>query len=100
MTVGRFFCRFFRRGRIVQGLAEQIREATEFIRRSWSGQPRIGMILGTGLGGLAEQIDQQATIPYGDIPHFPISTAPGHAGRLVCGLLRGVPIVAMEGRFH
>ena len=84
----------------MQGLAEQIREAVEFIRRSWSGQAKVGLILGTGLGGLAEQIDQQATIPYGDIPHFPVSTAPGHAGRLVCGLLRGVPIVAMEGRFH
>ena len=84
----------------MQGMAEQIREAVEFIRRSWSGEAKVGLILGTGLGGLAEQIDQQATIPYGDIPHFPISTAPGHAGRLVCGLLRGVPIVAMEGRFH
>jgi purine-nucleoside phosphorylase len=58
------------------------------------------LILGTGLGGLAEQIDQQATISYGDIPHFPTSTAHSHAGRLVCGTLRGTPIVAMEGRFH
>lgn len=58
------------------------------------------MILGTGLGGLAEQIQQEAAIPYGDIPHFPRSTAPSHAGRLVCGTLQGVPIVAMEGRFH
>ncbi len=84
----------------MQGLSQQIREAVEFIRQSWAGQARVGMILGTGLGGLAEQIDHQATIPYGDIPHFPVSTAPGHAGRLVCGLLKGVPIVAMEGRFH
>ena len=100
-TVGRCFFLFFAEwSRIVQGMAEQIREAVEFIRTSWSGQARVGLILGTGLGGLAEQIDEQATIPYGDIPHFPLSTAPGHAGRLVCGLLRGVPIVAMEGRFH
>jgi purine-nucleoside phosphorylase len=91
---------FSERGHVVQGLAEQICEAVEFIRRSWTGDALVGMILGTGLGGLAEQIDQQATIPYGEIPHFPVSTAPGHAGRLVCGLLRGVPIVAMEGRFH
>lgn len=84
----------------MQGLANQIRDAVEFIQKKWAGSPRVGLILGTGLGGLAEQIDEQATVPYGDIPHFPVSTAPGHAGRLVCGLLRGVPIVAMEGRFH
>jgi purine-nucleoside phosphorylase len=84
----------------VHGLTEQIQSAVSFIRKAWQGQPKAGMILGTGLGGLTEQIEIQAAIPYGDIPHFPISTAPSHAGRLVCGLLRGVPIVAMEGRFH
>ena len=84
----------------MQGLVGKIEEATSFIRRSWSGQARVGLILGTGLGGLTEQIEHEAAIPYGDIPHFPVSTAPSHAGRLVCGLLRGVPIVAMEGRFH
>ena len=84
----------------MQGLVEQIHSAVSFIRQVWRGQPDVGMILGTGLGGLTEQIEIQATLPYGDIPHFPISTAPGHAGRLVCGLLRGIPIVAMEGRFH
>lgn len=84
----------------MQGLLDRIQEAETFIRQSWQGHPKVGMILGTGLGGLTEQIEIQATIPYGEIPHFPISTAPSHAGRLVCGLLRGVPIVAMEGRFH
>lgn len=84
----------------MQGLSEQIQTAVEFIRQSWQGQARVGMVLGTGLGGLTEQIEIQAAIPYGDIPHFPLSTAPSHAGRLVCGRLRGVPIVAMEGRFH
>ena len=84
----------------MQGLLDRIQEAVAFIRQSWQGHPKVGMILGTGLGGLTEQIEIQATIPYGEIPHFPISTAPSHAGRLVCGLLRGVPIVAMEGRFH
>lgn len=84
----------------MQGIWEQVQAAAATIRGKWSGVPRAGMILGTGLGGLAEQIDQQATIPYGEIPGFPASTAPGHAGRLVCGTLRGVPIVAMEGRFH
>jgi len=58
------------------------------------------MILGTGLGGLVEHIDAQAALEYADIPHFPISTAVGHRGRLVCGALAGTPVVAMEGRFH
>lgn len=84
----------------MQGLVEQIDEAVSAIRKSWSGTPRVGMILGTGLGGLAEQIEQAAAIPYEEIPHFPKSTAPSHAGRLVCGSLQGVPLVAMEGRFH
>jgi purine-nucleoside phosphorylase len=87
-------------GGIVQGLVEQIQNAVSFIRQAWKGEPRVGMILGTGLGGLTEQIEIEAAIPYGDIPHFPVSTAPSHAGRLVCGTLRGVPIIAMEGRFH
>ena len=84
----------------MQALVGQIQSAVSYIRRFWHGQAKVGMILGTGLGGLTEQIEIQAAIPYGDIPHFPLSTAPSHAGRLVCGLLRGVPIVAMEGRFH
>jgi purine-nucleoside phosphorylase len=78
----------------------QIEEAVNHIRLSWQGKPKVGLILGTGLGGFVEQIDQQASIPYGSIPHFPASTAPSHAGRLICGTLRGLPIVAMEGRFH
>lgn len=84
----------------MRGLADQIHSAVSFIRLSWKGHPQIGMILGTGLGGLTEQIEIEATIPYSDIPHFPVSTAPSHAGRLVCGKLAGVPIIAMEGRFH
>lgn len=84
----------------MQGLLEQVEAAAAAIRNVWSGTPRVGMILGTGLGGLAEQIHQDAAIPYGEIPNFPESTAPSHAGRLVCGSLAGVPIVAMEGRFH
>lgn len=81
-------------------LAQQIREATEVIRQKWSGQPRVGIILGTGLGSVAEQIVTEATLPYEDIPHFPRSTAISHAGQLVCGQLQGLPVVAMEGRFH
>lgn len=82
------------------GLFEDIQEATAFIRGHWSETPRVGLILGTGLGGLAEQIDTAAQLPYSDIPHFPESTVESHSGQLVCGTLEGVPIVAMEGRFH
>jgi purine-nucleoside phosphorylase len=81
-------------------LVGQIAEAVEVIRRHWSGSPRVGIILGTGLGGLAEQIVTEATLPYEAIPHFPRSTAVGHTGQLVCGCLHGLPVVAMEGRFH
>ena len=84
----------------MQNLLVQIEDAVKHVRQFWQGTPKVGLIFGTGLGGLAEQIDQQASIPYGEIPHFPVSTAPSHAGRLVCGLLRGIPIIAMEGRFH
>ena len=81
-------------------LAAQIRQAIEAINHHWSGQPRVGIILGTGLGGLAEQIETEATLAYESIPHFPRSTAIGHTGQLVCGRLQGLPVVAMEGRFH
>jgi purine-nucleoside phosphorylase len=84
----------------VQGLAVQIQEAAEFIRSRWATMPRVGLILGTGLGGLAAQITQSVKIPYGEIPHMPESTVESHAGQLVCGVLAGQPIIAMEGRFH
>ena len=81
-------------------LAQQIEEAAEVIRRQRSVPPRVGLILGTGLGGFAQQIDAAATIEYEGIPHFPRSTAISHAGQLVCGMLQGLPVIAMEGRFH
>jgi purine-nucleoside phosphorylase len=70
------------------------------IQSRWETPPRVGLILGTGLGGLAAQIVEQTVIPYGEIPHFPVSTVESHAGQLVCGRLNGIPLVAMEGRFH
>ncbi len=81
-------------------LYEQIQEATKAVHAKWAGRPRVGIILGTGLGGLAEEIKAEATIPYRDLPHFPVSTAPSHASRLVCGQLGGKCVMAMEGRFH
>src|SRR6516165_3116282 len=79
---------------------EQIQEATRAIQSRWSGKPQIGIILGTGLGALAEEIEASVKIAYEDIPHFPHSTVKSHAGRLVCGKLAGTTVVAMEGRFH
>jgi purine-nucleoside phosphorylase len=81
-------------------LYDQIQQAAQAILSKWPGQPSVGIILGTGLGGLVEEIQTEATFVYGDIPHFPVSTAPGHAGRLVCGSLAGRTVVAMDGRFH
>ena len=78
----------------------QILAATNFVRERWSASPRFGIILGTGAGQLAEEINAELTIPYGEIPHFPHSTALGHKGQLVCGKLAGADVVAMEGRFH
>jgi len=81
-------------------LYKQIEEAKAAILGQWKGPARIGIILGTGLGGLAEDIETEARIAYGEIPHFPLSTVKSHAGRLVCGKLAGQPVMAMEGRFH
>jgi purine-nucleoside phosphorylase len=81
-------------------LSSQIAEAVEVIRGRWDSPAHAGIILGTGLGALSAEIETEARLEYGDIPHFPRSTAIGHAGFLVCGRLRGLPVVAMEGRFH
>ena len=81
-------------------LFDKIQESVKFIKSKWDGTPKAGIILGTGLGPLVEQIDVAVAINYEDIPNFPVSTAPSHQGRLVCGTLSGVPIVAMQGRMH
>jgi purine-nucleoside phosphorylase len=84
----------------MQDLYDKIQEAKGAIEGRWKGKPKVGIILGTGLGGLAEDIKAEATFPYGEIPHFPQSTVHSHAGRLVCGNLAGKIVMAMEGRFH
>jgi purine-nucleoside phosphorylase len=81
-------------------LYDQVQEAKQTIAARWPGRPRVGIILGTGLGGLAEDIKADVTLSYGDIPHFPQPTVHSHAGRLVCGTLGGRQVLAMEGRFH
>ena len=81
-------------------LQGKIEAAVAYIRQHWEETPHAGIILGTGLGPLVEQIDIQVSIEYESIPHFPKSTATSHRGRLVCGLLEGLPVMVMEGRFH
>ena len=84
----------------MQGLYNKVEEAAAFIRAKWHKTPHAGIILGTGLGSLVEQMQQDVAIDYSDIPHFPRSTAISHRGRLICGTLGGLPVMAMEGRFH
>ena len=79
---------------------DQIATASKAIRSRWGRQPRVGIVLGTGLGGFATEIATEAVIPYGEVPHFPESTVTTHTGQLVCGVLGGKAVVAMEGRFH
>ncbi len=81
-------------------LSAKIQDAQQAVKARWSKTPKVGVILGTGLGGFASQIVESVAIPYGEIPHFPESTVESHTGQLVCGVLNGVPVVAMEGRFH
>lgn len=81
-------------------LRQRIDEAVAAIRAQTAAQPRVGVILGTGLGALAERIDVETAIAYDQVPHFPLSTVESHVGRLLFGTLGGKPVVAMQGRFH
>lgn len=75
-------------------------DTLNFLQKQTEVQPRFLIILGTGLGNLVESVDVQTTISYSDIPHFPDSTAPGHAGQLLFGRLSDKPVAIMQGRFH
>jgi purine-nucleoside phosphorylase len=77
-----------------------LREAVAVIRERTAFQPTVGIILGTGLGALADDLHVDTTIPYGEIPGFPVSTVESHEGRLLLGFLGETPVVAMQGRFH
>ena len=79
---------------------EQVQEAAAYVRERIGEEPRIGIILGSGLGGIAEVIENKHVIPYGDIPHFVCSTAPGHKGQFVAGRFGGKPVICMQGRLH
>jgi purine-nucleoside phosphorylase len=87
-------------GPAMPDLFDQIAEARQAVQARWAGRPAVGIILGTGLGALAGQVQAEATLPYADLPHFPPSTAPGHAGELVCGTLAGQTVAALSGRCH
>jgi len=78
---------------------ERIQASAEFLRQR-GAQPEALVILGTGLGGLSDQFDTTVSIPYDEVPHFPVSTAPGHAGQLVLATRKGRQVLIMEGRFH
>jgi purine-nucleoside phosphorylase len=81
-------------------LRRHIEQAVGVIRRKTKARPAIGIILGTGLGGLAKEIKTDLEIPYEDIPHFPVSTVESHHGKMLFGTLAGKRVVAMQGRFH
>lgn len=84
----------------MEDLKAKITESVEFINQKSNIKPKIAIILGTGLGRLAEDIKEKEIIPYSDIPNFPISTVQGHGGNLVLGKLENKEVVAMQGRFH
>ena len=75
-------------------------ETVNFIKNKVKDIPKIAIVLGSGLGSLAEEIENKTIIPYKDIPNFPISTVAGHKGELIFGSLNNVPVIAMNGRFH
>ena len=79
---------------------DDVEAAVAWIRRFSPLEPRVGIILGSGLGGLADDLEEAVEVPYGEIPGWPVSTAAGHAGRLALGMLAGVPVAVMRGRAH
>ena len=78
----------------------QVEESVSYLRGRLPLAPEIGLVLGSGLGPLADELEDAVHIPYGNIPHFRTSTAPDHAGRLVCGTLAGKRVLCMQGRLH
>jgi len=85
---------------VERDLAAALDETLEAVRAAGDFRPAAGIVLGTGLGALAEDIEVEAALPYAELPHFPVSTVESHSGRLLFGALEGRPVVAMQGRFH
>jgi purine-nucleoside phosphorylase len=86
--------------RVEDTLRTQLRDAVAHVRERCGAAPQVGLILGTGLGTLADSIEVQQVLPFDDIPHMPVSTVPSHAGRLLFGRLAGQQVAALQGRFH
>jgi len=84
----------------MENMLAKINEAAAFIKQKCNKTPEIGLILGSGLGVMADEVNNPITIPYSDIPHFPVSTVEGHSGELVIGDLEGKTVLVMKGRFH
>ncbi len=84
----------------MSNMFDKIQESADFIKNKSNISPKVGLILGSGLGVLADEIQNAVKIKYNDIPNFPVSTVEGHAGQLVIGNLEGKQVVAMQGRFH
>lgn len=84
----------------IEQFQANLKEAADFIRTRIDTKPKIGIILGTGLGSLVDGIELEAEVGYEDIPHFPVSTVESHAGKLLFGTLKGKDVVCMQGRFH
>lgn len=84
----------------MESMLRKTEQAAQVIREKITEEPKIGLVLGSGLGILAEEIEGPETVDYGEIPHFSVSTVEGHAGRLVVGRLESQPVVTMQGRFH
>lgn len=80
--------------------AEQLDALERAVRSRTELRPQVGLVLGSGLGGLADAVDVEAVIPFSELPGWPAATAPGHAGRLLLGRLGGVPVIVQQGRFH
>ena len=81
-------------------MLKEINEAVHFIQSKYSTKPVVGIVLGSGLGSFADEIEVECAIPYDQIPFFPVSTVEGHSGKLIFGTLNGKKVVAMAGRFH
>ena len=81
-------------------MLDQLNETTDFIKNQGIDVPQIGIVLGTGLGGLVSEIDVMNEIDYDQIPHFPVSTVESHHGKLIYGEIGGKKVLAMQGRFH
>ena len=82
-------------------LIKKLEESKKYIvEKIGSRKPELGIVLGSGLGGLGDEVQDAVIIPYKDIPNFPVSTAPGHKSRLIIGTLEGKQVICMQGRFH